>query len=139
MGTESRTDKSKHALRVLLMDDEQMIRDVTSAMLKKLGFSSETAETGQQAVAMYEEAIAKQDPFDLLILDLTIPDGMGGIEALKQILAIDPQAKAILSSGYSTGSDASEYMDLGFKGIIAKPFRTVNLRDITQAVLNENE
>jgi CheY-like chemotaxis protein len=92
---------------------------------------------GQHAIDLYTQAMAAGTPFQALILDLTIPGGIGGQDVIKAILAIDPKAKAIASSGYTDGSVMSNFADYGFKGVLSKPYTEAQLRDVLRKVLTE--
>ena len=105
------------------MDDEPAIREVTGAMLRMNGFRVECAADGEEALAHYREALAAGDPFDLVIMDLTIPGGMGGVEAMKCLLALDPSVRAIVSSGYSNDPVMADPVAWGFVGVLPKPYR----------------
>lgn len=115
--------------RVLVVDDEKMVRDVAGDMLGILGHRVDFAEDGNEAVKKYREAMETGEPFDIVILDLTIPGGMSGKEAIKEILSIDPDARVIVSSGYSTDPIMANYFDYGFRGRLSKPFRIEELRE----------
>ena len=108
--------------RILVMDDEEMLRDVSSAMLSKLGYEVEVATDGVEAIEMYDKAMESDHPFDLVILDLTNNSGMGGVEAIKILLEIDPQIRAIVATGYSFDPVVSNFRAYGFCGAITKPF-----------------
>jgi len=125
----------KQAARILVMDDEEMVREVTTQMLKKMGFTVETASDGKQAIEMYKQAMDAGNAFDALIMDLTIPGGMGGKEAIKNILKIDPEAIAIVSSGYADDPVMANYTRYGFKGIAAKPYTMNHLHEVVNRVL----
>jgi len=120
--------------RVLIMDDEEMIRLLVVELLKELKFTAETVSSGEEAVKRYKESIKNGNPFDLIIMDLTIPGGMGGKEAIGHILAINPKAKVIVSSGYSY--ETVNYKKLGFCEIISKPYTISRLEEVLQKVLS---
>lgn len=117
--------------RVLIMDDEAVVIEVASEMLTALGYRVEAAVTGEEALRYYLQAMAQEDRFDVVIMDLTIPGGMGGKEAVAKLREIDPRVKAIVSSGYFNDPVMSNYADYGFVGVVAKPYR---LTDLAQAV-----
>jgi CheY-like chemotaxis protein len=120
------------------MDDEEDIREVASSILTLLGYQVETAENGSQAIEKYKAAIASQRPFTAVIMDLTIPGGMGGEEAVERLLAIDLKAKVIISSGHIGKPIMSNYKDHGFAGAIAKPYNAVELGEaLRKAITGE--
>ena len=110
---------------VLVMDDEEMIRDLTSIILEELGYRVTTCADGQEAVDLYRAAFLAGIPFQAVIMDLTVPGGMGGKEAAGHVLEIDPAARLIVSSGYSNDPIVANYRDYGFCGVAIKPY-TVN-------------
>ena len=121
--------------RVLVMDDEEDMRRTTGDMLSRLGYSVAFAEEGLQAVVRYQQALEAGIPFDAVVLDLTVPGGMGGKEAVRKLLQIDPQARVIVSSGYSQDPVMAEYRDHGFEGRVTKPFRLKELSEVVAAVV----
>jgi two-component system cell cycle sensor histidine kinase/response regulator CckA len=125
--------------RVLVMDDEQPVREVVVHMLEKLGYEQATARDGREAVEMYKSALDSGQRFDGVIMDLTIPGGMGGAEAMRLLLALDPQVKAIVSSGYSNNSILADYRAHGFAGVITKPFSLETLSGVLKTVLHNKE
>jgi CheY-like chemotaxis protein len=129
------TPSLKPGTRILILDDEEYIRIVTTRWLKKAGGVIETAETGRKAIDMYQQALKAGNPFDVIILDLNIPGGMGGQEVLKEILMFDPNVRAIVSSGYAEGAEMSKYAFYGFKSAIAKPYTESELQGVLGKVL----
>jgi PAS domain S-box-containing protein len=123
--------------RILVMDDEEIICKVVGAMLRHLGYDSEFAANGADALKKYETRLSDGQPFDAVIMDLTIPGGMGGKEAIGKLLAIDPNAVAIVSSGYSSDPIMADYATYGFTGVIAKPFEMKNLGNILHSLQNK--
>ncbi len=108
--------------RVLVMDDEKLIREIAMEILEFIGYAAESCKDGQEAVEAYRAAMEQDNPFTAAILDLTIPGGMSGEEAAARILEIDPKALLIVSSGYSNAPIVSNYRKYGFSAVIPKPF-----------------
>ncbi|OPY76334.1 MAG: Blue-light-activated protein [Syntrophorhabdus sp. PtaU1.Bin153] len=121
--------------KILVMDDEAMIRAIMSEMLGNLGYSAEFAKNGNDAIELFKRAKGSGKPFDVAILDLTVPGGMGGKETIKGLLDLDPGIKAIVSSGYSNDPIMAEFRDYGFEGVITKPYKLTELNEILQSVL----
>jgi len=121
--------------RILVMDDEEIIRTVAMKMLKSQGHSVEEAPHGEAALALYRKAIEDGNPFDLVILDLTVKGGMGGTETLMRLKDIDPGVKAIVSSGYSDDVTVASHLELGFIALLAKPYTAVQLGNIISRTL----
>jgi CheY-like chemotaxis protein len=120
--------------KVLLMDDEESVRQTANEMLTFLGYDVELARDGAEAVRLYKEALASDCPFDVMITDLTVRGGMGGKMAVNELIKVDPDLKAIVSSGYS--SDAlSDYKKYGFCDVIAKPYRLQELGRVLGSVI----
>ncbi|TAN41365.1 MAG: PAS domain S-box protein [Nitrospirae bacterium] len=121
--------------RILIMDDDNMVRDIAGEMLHSMGYQCAFARDGEEAIARYRQAMEEKEPFDAVIMDLTIPGGMGGGEAIKLLLALDPHARVIVSSGYSNDPVMSDYAAHGFSSVITKPYSLVNLsRTIREAL-----
>lgn len=121
--------------RVLLMDDNKMMIELLVAMLEKMGYDSVATYEGSEAVAKYGEAIGTSDAFDIVILDLTVPGGMGGGEAISKLKKIDPNVKAIVSSGYSNDPILSRHTDYGFCGVVSKPYSMEDLAAVLNGVI----
>jgi len=121
--------------RVLIVDDEESVRTLVHFTLTRLGYDVATAETALKGVDLYREKFQAGERFDAVILDLTLPGGMGGKEALKRLIEIDPTVNAIVSSGYATDATMSRYQDFGFRGVIAKPYEASELGKIVHDVI----
>ncbi len=121
--------------RVLLMDDEEGIRDMASQILRRIGFLVETAADGAKAVEAYRAALERGQRFDLVVMDLTVPGGMGGLAAMRELREIDPQVRAIVSSGYSSDPVMSDHRAYGFAGMIPKPYRITDFAKVIRQVL----
>ena len=120
--TEITVEEHRNKGSILLMDDEVSILDVMQELIDHLGYSVECSEHGADAIARYRKAKERGKPFDLVIMDLTIPGGMGGKEAIAEIRRFDPQVKAIVSSGYSHDPVMADPMKYGFIGVLQKPY-----------------
>jgi len=120
--------------KVLLMDDEEVVRDVAGEMLKHMGYTVEFAKDGIGAIDLYIKARSSGRPFDVVIMDLTIPGGMGGKEAIKRLREIDPSVKAVVSSGYSNDPIMADFRSYGFSGIVAKPYKIEELGRVLDTV-----
>ncbi len=123
--------------RILMMDDEQVIRNVAAELITTLGHRVEFAEHGNDVLEKYEAAIRAGKPFDAVILDLTIRGGMGGAEAVRELQKIDPGVRAVVSSGYSDDSIASNHRAQGFKAFLKKPYDVDSLREVLDMVLHQ--
>ena len=121
--------------KILIMDDEEVVRETCGEMLMVMGHTVDYAANGQEALDKYQQALQKQRPFDLVIMDLTIPGGIGGKEAIQLLLEIDPHAKAIVSSGYSHDDVMANFRDYGFLGVIAKPYILDSFTQVIQKIL----
>jgi PAS domain S-box-containing protein len=128
---EKNDDEEKNLLsgfgKVLIMDDEELVREMAAEMLKNLGYEVQIAKDGTEAIALYQREMKNGSPFSAVIMDLTIPGGMGGKEALQALRKFDPSVKAIVSSGYSNDPVMSRYSEHGFSGVVAKPYKISDL------------
>jgi PAS domain S-box-containing protein len=134
----STTDPITGHGRILIVDDEEAIRDLVEFTLTRLGYSVSTAETALAGVELYRQKLQAGERFDLVILDLTLPGGMSGKEALKHLIEIDPGVNAIVSSGYATDATMSRYQDFGFRGVIAKPYEATELGQIVHDAIESS-
>ena len=119
------------------MDDKSFVRNAAIKALKMFGYEVEGTANGEEALALYKEEMNKDKPFDLIILDLTIPGGMGGEDTLKGLRKINPEVKAIVSSGYSDNPVMSEYKKHGFNAMVRKPYQYEELCEIVRKVLKK--
>ncbi|MDD2540003.1 MAG: PAS domain S-box protein [Desulfuromonadaceae bacterium] len=122
---------------ILVMDDEETIRNMTTEMCEYLGHQATACENGQKAIALYKTAWESGTPYSAVIMDLTIPGSTGGKEAAQQILSFDPEACLIVSSGYSNDPVMSDYRSHGFKCALTKPYNIVQFEQLLRAVLSE--
>ena len=122
---------------ILVLDDEPLVRRVLQRMLVDWGYAVQECADGAEAVACYRERLSRGTPFDLLIMDLTIPGGMGGRQAMAEILAIDPDARAIVASGYADDPTMSSFRQAGFQAALAKPFQREDLARAITTVLGQ--
>ena len=121
--------------RILVMDDEEAITDIARAMLETLGYTVECTMNGADTVDLYKKRKEEGKPFSAVIMDLTVPGGMGGKEAMKLLLEIDPNIKAIVSSGYSTDPIMSNFREYGFTAVLRKPYRLQEMSMLLQNCL----
>jgi PAS domain S-box-containing protein len=122
--------------KVLVMDDEEPVRDVARNMLECIGYTVAMVKDGSEAISAYQAAKDGGAPFDLVIMDLTIPGGMGGLEAVRRIREIDPRVKAIVCSGYSGDTIMANYRSHGFRGVVPKPYTLRCLSETLREVLS---
>jgi len=123
--------------KVLVMDDEESIRVLASEMLSTCGYHFEMAKNGEEAVTLYRQAQETNSPFSAVILDLTVPGGLGGKETMVQLLQIDPNVKAVVSSGYSNDPIMAQYQRFGFHAVMTKPYSLMELSDVMYRLVME--
>ena len=122
--------------RILLMDDEQMILDIVSRMLGHLGYEVTTCTDGSQAIAAFTKAKSHAEPFDVVMMDLVIPNGVGGQDAVHTIKKIDPNAKVIASSGHLEHPVMRDHMSFGFNAVLEKPYKLEKLQQVIEAAIS---
>jgi CheY-like chemotaxis protein len=124
--------------KILLMDDEDFVRNVAGKILEFLGYQAITVKDGAEALALYQSHRDAGTPFDAVILDLSVPGGMGGKQAMAELLRIDPNAKGIVSSGYADQDQAEDYAAQGFTAVIAKPYELKTMGETLERTLAGN-
>lgn len=130
-------DNQSHG-KILVMDDEYYIRQTSSELLKKKNFEVSTAIHGNEALQLYKQALDSGVPFDIVILDLTVPEGLGGMETLKKLEAINPDVKAIASSGYSDDPVIVQPGKYGFAASLAKPYNLNEFLSCITSVMSKD-
>jgi len=134
---EDRREPQRGRGRVLVMDDEEAVREALRAMLERLGYEVAVARDGAEALERYRAARDAGRPFHAVVLDLTVPGGMGGKEAAQELLRLDPEVRMVVSSGYSNDPVLAEHARYGFRSVLAKPYRLEDLARVMQEVLAE--
>jgi len=120
--------------KILIMDDQVMILKMAERLFRRIGYETICSENGDQAIQVFREAFQNNKPFDLVILDITIPGGIGGAEVIVELLKIDPNVKAVVSSGYSNDPIMANYKDYGFCGVMPKPITIDELKEMLSQV-----
>jgi CheY-like chemotaxis protein len=123
--------------KVLLMDDEQIILDVTGEILTFLKYDVMTAKDGQAAVDLYKKEKAAGSPFDMVILDLSVPNGLGGKETIELLRTVDPDVKAVVSSGYTNDPVVQDFSRYGFSERLTKPYNIKEMRNLLESVIKK--
>lgn len=125
----SRQESLDRPARILVMDDEEMIRELVGKIFERMGYEVWFSKNGEEAIAQYQDALQRGEPFDVVILDLTVKNGMGGKEAIQRLLQIDPKVRCIVSSGYSNDPVMMDCERYGFVGGVTKPYSYKELRE----------
>jgi len=125
--------------KILIMDDQEPILKMVDRMISRMGYDTVSATNGSQAVELYRDAYQSGNPFDLVILDLTVPGGMGGAKTIPELLKIDPKVKAVVSSGYSNDPIMANYEDYGFCGVVPKPYTKDQMAELLNRIFGEKE
>ena len=124
--------------KILVMDDEDVVREAVTSLLQYLGYEVDTAKDGREAIGMYELSQKIGHVYDAVIMDLTVPGGMGGKEAVAKVKEMDPAAKVIVSSGYYTDPVMANFQDYGFDGVVPKPYQVEELGSVLKDVLSSS-
>ncbi len=139
IGTTFVVDLPMYKGKILIMDDEKYVRDLTAGMLSSIGYKVITTIDGSDAIELYKEAKDSSRPYDAVILDLTVPGGMGGKEAIQRLLEIDPEVRAISSSGYADDLAVADFRDYGFRNALHKPYSLEDLDTLLHAVITDTD
>ncbi len=126
---------SDRSANILIMDDDEQVCNIARKMIHRFGYTVSTVSDGSQAIRSYKKALEENNKFDLVLMDLTIPGGLGGRETIPKILEIDRNAKAVVISGYSNDPVLANFQDYGFKGMLVKPFKISELKAVLDKVL----
>jgi CheY-like chemotaxis protein len=129
--------QTRAAQRILVMDDEDVVRRLAARMLTPLGYEVVGAHDGQEALERYAAARSAGRGFAAVVMDLTVPGGLGGLETIGRLRALDPEVRAIVSSGYSSDPVMANFAQHGFKGVLAKPYLAADLREAIARVLRD--
>jgi CheY-like chemotaxis protein len=116
--------------KVLVMDDEQIILDMTREVLKFLGYDAMFARDGATAIDLYKKEMTAGVPFDIVILDLSVQSGLGGKETIEELRKIDPRVRSVISSGYMDDPVVRDFSNHGFDGRLTKPYKITDLKNI---------
>jgi CheY-like chemotaxis protein len=122
--------------RVLVMDDEDAVRSAVGMLIERMGHEVELAADGREALDIYRRARNQGNSFDVVLMDLTVRGGMGGQEAMEALLGMDPDAKAIVMSGYADNPVVLDPQRHGFRGVLAKPFNSVELKKVIDRAMS---
>ncbi len=121
--------------KILLMEDDENIQKTVRKLLNKVGYEVEVVKNGTEAIEAYQKAKDSVRPFDAVMIDLTIKGGMGGKETIKKLLEIDPEVKALVSSGYFNDPIMADFKEYGFKGVITKPYEIEELNKLLHKII----
>jgi len=124
--------------KVLLVDDEEIILDVSREVLRFLGYDAAFAKEGGTAIERYRQEKEAGQPFDLIIIDLTIPEGMGGRETIEKLRSYDPGVKAVVSSGYTNDPVMQDFASYGFSGRLTKPYRINEMKTLLESMIRKD-
>ena len=116
--------------KILVMDDQEDVLDSLGMLLELLGYEVEKSYDSDEATEKYLQSFEKGEPFDIVFVDLTVPGGKGGLDALSRIRKIDPQCKVILTTGYGNDEFFSNHLSLGFSALLSKPFDFDSLKEV---------
>ncbi|RKX23102.1 MAG: hypothetical protein DRP35_00235 [Candidatus Zixiibacteriota bacterium] len=134
--TDVEKDKTD-SLKILIMDDEELLRTVAARACKNFGYKVDVASDGEEAIRLYQNSFNDEHPYDAVILDIIVPNGLGGQETIKKLLDFDPNVKALACSGYLNDPIMGDPGKFGFKGVIGKPFKFNDLNDAIKKILNK--
>lgn len=125
--------------KILVMDDEEVVRITAGQILRSIGYKVDYAKDGSEAIIKYKKAMESEEPFDAVIMDLTIPGGMGGMEAVQKLIEIDPDVRTIVTSGYSHDPIMANFKEHGFSGVITKPYMVEEFNAVIKGVISKKK
>jgi CheY-like chemotaxis protein len=128
------TDESTKG-RVVIMDDDQSVREVCCDIVSLLGYDVDCTSDGEELLSFYQEALDNNIRIDVVILDLTVPGGMGGKETIQKLKQLDDNVVAIVSSGYSNDPVMASYKEFGFSAILAKPYKVEEMEEVLASLI----
>ncbi|MBD3368842.1 transporter substrate-binding domain-containing protein [Candidatus Fermentibacteria bacterium] len=137
--TDAKAEIRKGSGRILVMDDDEMVRNVSCGILDSIGYRTRAVANGEEAVREFEAAIASGNPYDAVILDLTVPGSMGGRQTMQKLTELDPEVAAIVSSGYANDPVMSHYREYGFVAALSKPYSAKEMAEVVGRVLFSEE
>lgn len=129
----------RQQVRILVVDDEQTMQLLASAIIRKLGYGADAASSGEEAIELYRKSIAEGSPYDVVVMDLALPGGISGLETTLAIKQIDGAAKVIVSSGYLEQNARNAALEHGFAGILPKPYTAERLASELRWVMKSGE
>lgn len=129
-------ENSSRKRNILVMDDEEGIREIAQDILEYLGYNVGLASDGNEAVDLYKKTKEAGNPFDVVIIDLSIRGGPGGLETITALKSIDPDVKGIISSGFSSNHVISDYRKHGFVAVMPKPYRIQEVKELLERVIS---
>ena len=123
------------SFNILILEDEDVVCRILDSMLNRFNYRGKFTKDGSETYLEYKNSLKSDTPYDLVILDLTIPGGMGGEETMKKLLELDPSVKAIVTSGYAVGKILSNYQQYGFKNMLVKPYTVIEFVEVIRELL----
>ena len=138
MMADSENEKTYYSKgKILIMDDDEVIRSAIGNLLVNIGYEVKTCGDGWEVLRVYEKALRENSPFDAVILDMIVSDGLGGKKTMQKLIDIDPKVKGVVSSGFSGEINLSEYQKYGFINVLEKPYKIEKLDEILVQIIGK--